>query len=78
MPVDVGLQRAHARAGSGRCGSGIPRAWRSTSGCATGFLTIARDEPERCAIIDAKGTQGEVEAAQSGAAGVESRLAVHG
>lgn len=74
MPVDVGLQRAHARAGSEMRFESKGLAFHER--LREGFLAIARGEPERCAIIDARGTLDEVETAVWAA--VESRLAVHG
>jgi dTMP kinase len=74
MPVDVGLQRAHARAGSEMRFESKGLAFHER--LRESFLAIARGEPERCAIIDAGGTLDEVESAVWAA--VESRLAVHG
>lgn len=74
MPVDVGLQRAHARAGSEMRFESKGLAFHER--LREGFLAIARGEPERCAIIDARGTLDEVETAVWAA--IESRLAVHG
>jgi len=70
MPVDVGLQRAHARAGSEMRFESKGQAFHER--LREAFLAIARAEPERCAVIDARGTLDEVEA-QAWAA-VESRL----
>jgi dTMP kinase len=74
MPVDVGLQRAHERAGSEMRFESKGLAFHER--LREGFLAIARAEPDRCAIIDAKGTLDEVETAVWAA--VEERLAVHG
>ena len=74
MPVEVGLERAHARAGSEMRFESKGLAFHER--LREGFLVIARAEPDRCAIIDAKGTLDEVEAEVWSA--VESRLAVHG
>jgi len=74
MPVDVGLQRAHARAGSEMRFESKGLAFHER--LREGFLAIARAEPDRCAVIDAKGTLDEVEAAVW--VSVESRLALHG
>jgi dTMP kinase len=74
MPVEVGLERAHARAGSEMRFESKGLAFHER--LREGFLAIARAEPGRCAIIDAKGTLAEVEAEIWAA--VESRLAVHG
>jgi dTMP kinase len=74
MPVEVGLERAHARAGSEMRFESKGLAFHER--LREGFLAIARAEPGRCAIIDAKGTLAEVETAVWAA--VDSRLAVHG
>ncbi len=74
MPVDVGLQRAHARAGSEMRFESKGLAFHER--LREGFLAIAKAEPERCAVIDARGSLDEVEAAVW--ASIESRLAVHG
>jgi dTMP kinase len=74
MPVEVGLERAHARAGSEMRFESKWLAFHER--LRESFLAIARAEPDRCAIIDAKGTLDEVEAAVW--ATVESRLIVHG
>jgi dTMP kinase len=74
MPVEVGLERAHARAGSEMRFESKGLAFHQR--LREGFLAIARAEPDRCAIIDAAGTLDEVEAAVWAA--VEGRLAVHG
>ncbi len=60
LPVDVGLQRAHARAGSEMRFESKGAAFHERLRAA--FLAIARAEPERCVIIDARGTLDEVEA----------------
>jgi len=74
MPVEVGLERAHARAGSEMRFESKGLAFHQR--LREGFLAIARAEPGRCAIVDAKGTLDEVEAEVWAA--VQSRLAVHG
>jgi dTMP kinase len=74
MPVDVGLQRAHERAGSEMRFESKGLAFHER--LREGFLAIARAEPDRCAVVDARGSLVEVEAAVWTA--VESRLAVHG
>lgn len=64
IPVDAGLQRALARSGAQegaetryeRMDVDFHRRLRD------GFLDIARREPQRCRIIDAKGTVDEVQA----------------
>jgi dTMP kinase len=74
MPVDVGLQRAHERAGSEMRFESKGLAFHER--LREAFLAIARAEPGRCAVVDARGTLDEVEAAVWAA--IESRLAVHG
>jgi dTMP kinase len=74
MPVDVGLQRAHERAGSEMRFESKGLAFHER--LREGFLAIARAEPGRCAIVDASGTLDQVEAAVWAA--IESRLTVHG
>jgi dTMP kinase len=74
MPVEVGLERAHARAGSEMRFESKGLAFHQR--LREAFLAIARAEPARCAVIDAAGTLDEVEAAVWAA--VEGRLAVHG
>ena len=59
MPVDIGLQRAHQRAGSEMRFESKGVAFHERLRAA--FLQIARTEPERCAIIDASGTLDEVD-----------------
>jgi dTMP kinase len=60
LPVEVGLERAHVRAGSEMRfeSKGQPFHERLREG----FLKIARAEPERCAVIDATGDLDTVEA----------------
>ena len=60
LPVDIGLQRAHERAGSEMRFESKGVAFHERLRAA--FLEIARAEPERCAIIDACGTLDEVAA----------------
>lgn len=60
MPVNIGLQRAHERAGLEMRFESKGVAFHERLRAA--FLEIARAEPERCAIIDACGTLDEVEA----------------
>ena len=74
MPVDVGLQRAHERAGSEMRFESKGAAFHER--LRAGFLAIAEAEPGRCAVIDAVGSLDEVEARVWSA--VNSRLAVHG
>ena len=74
LPVAIGLERAHARAGAEMRfeskGHGFHERLRE------GFLAIARSEPQRCAVIDATGEANEVEARVWEA--VEARLPAHG
>jgi dTMP kinase len=74
LPVEEGLARAHARAGTEMRfeskGSAFHERLRE------GFLAIARAEPDRCAVIDATGSLEAVEQAVWSA--VQARLAVHG
>ncbi|MFI4964809.1 MAG: dTMP kinase [Caulobacterales bacterium] len=75
LPAAVGLKRAHARAGGAEMrfeskGEAFHERLRA------GFLAIAAAEPARCAVVDATGAPGEVEARVWAA--VEGRLAVHG
>jgi dTMP kinase len=74
LPTDVGLARAHARAGSEMRFESKGMAFHER--LRQGFLEIARAEPERCAVIDAAGGVEVVEAAVWAA--VSDRLAVHG
>jgi dTMP kinase len=74
LPVEVGLERAHARAGSEMRFESKGLAFHER--LRAGFLAIARAEPDRCAVVDARGTLDEVESAVWAA--VENRLAVHG
>lgn len=60
MPVEIGLQRAHERAGSEMRFESKGAAFHERLRAA--FLEIARAEPQRCAIIDACGKLDEVEA----------------
>ena len=70
MPVEVGLERAHARAGSEMRFESKGLAFHQR--LREGFLAVAKAEPRRCAVIDAQGSLDEVEAAVWAA--VESRL----
>ena len=51
LPVDTGLARAASRRGAETRYESLPRAFHER--VREGFLTIARNEPERCAVIDA-------------------------
>ena len=61
LPTEVGLQRAHARAGGEMRfeSKGLSFHQRLRDG----FLSIAQAEPERCTLIDASASMDEVEAA---------------
>lgn len=74
LPADLGLERAHARAGAEMRFESKGMAFHER--LRDGFRAIAASEPERCALIDARGSIAEVEAAVWAA--VEARLAVHG
>ncbi len=74
LPAEVGLERAHARAGAEMRFESKGIAFHER--LRDGFRAIAASEPERCALIDARGSIAEVEAAVWAA--VEARLAVHG
>ncbi|HSO41514.1 MAG TPA: dTMP kinase [Rhodospirillales bacterium] len=60
LPVDEGLARAAARAGGEDRYERMDRAFHER--VRQGFLAIARDEPERCAVIDARGSPDAVAA----------------
>ncbi|MDB5424879.1 MAG: tmk [Phenylobacterium sp.] len=70
LPVEVGLERAHARAGAEMRFESKGVAFHER--LREAFLAIARAEPQRCAVIDARGSLDEVEAQVWTA--VESRL----
>jgi dTMP kinase len=70
LPVDVGLERAHARAGAEMRFESKGVAFHER--LREAFLAIAKAEPRRCAVIDARGSLDEVEAQVWTA--VESRL----
>ncbi|THD54305.1 dTMP kinase [Phenylobacterium sp.] len=73
LPVDVGLERAHTRAGTEMRFESKGQAFHER--LREGFLAIAKAEPARCVVIDATGTLGAVEARVWAA--VIDRLAVH-
>ena len=60
LPVEVGLARAHARAGSEMRFESKGLAFHAR--LRDGFLAIAKAEPDRCALIDADGSVEAVEA----------------
>lgn len=74
LPVDIGLARAHARAGTEMRFESKGDAFHER--LREAFLAIARAEPDRCAVIDATGSLEQVQAAVWEV--VEGRLAVHG
>ncbi len=74
MPVSVGLERAHIRAGHEMRFESKGLAFHER--LREGFLAIAKAEPARCAVVDATGSPDEVEARVWAA--VRERLAVHG
>lgn len=74
LPAEVGLQRAHARAGAEMRFESKGMAFHER--LRAGFQAIAAGEPDRCTIVDATATMDQVEAAVWSA--VETRLAVHG
>jgi dTMP kinase len=74
LPVEVGLERAHARAGAEMRFESKGQAFHER--LREGFLGIARAEPERCAVIDATGSLDEVEARVWAA--VDGRLSIYG
>jgi dTMP kinase len=51
LPVEVGLARAASRRGAETRYESLPREFHDR--VRDGFLAIARNEPERCAVIDA-------------------------
>jgi dTMP kinase len=51
LPVEVGLARAASRRGAETRYESLPRDFHER--VRDGFLTIARNEPERCAVVDA-------------------------
>lgn len=74
LPADVGLDRAHARAGAEMRFESKGMAFHER--LREGFRAIADSEPERCALIDATAPMDAVEAAVWAA--VSERLTVHG
>ncbi|RAK61176.1 dTMP kinase [Phenylobacterium hankyongense] len=74
LPTDVGLARAHARAGAEMRFESKGMAFHER--LRASFLAIARAEPERCAVIDAAGSLDAVETQVWET--VAERLAVHG
>jgi len=60
LPVSVGLERAHARAGAEMRFESKGLEFHERLRAA--FLAIAKAEPERCAVIDATGSLDDVEA----------------
>jgi dTMP kinase len=74
LPAEVGLARAHARAGAEMRFESKGVAFHQRLRDA--FCEIAAREPDRCAVVDAAGSMDEVEADVWTA--VQERLAVHG
>jgi dTMP kinase len=74
LPVEVGLERAQARAGAEMRFESKGQAFHER--LREGFLSIAKAEPDRCAVIDATGSLDEVEARVW--ATVDGRLSVYG
>lgn len=74
LPAEVGLERAHARAGSEMRFESKGTAFHER--LRDGFRAIAAGEPERCVLIDATGAMDAVEAAVWSA--ISERLTVHG
>jgi dTMP kinase len=74
LPAEVGLERAHARAGSEMRFESKGMAFHER--LREGFRAIADSEPDRCALIDATAPMDAVEAAVWAA--VSERLTVHG
>ena len=59
LPVAVGLERAHARAGAEMRFESKGQAFHER--LREAFLAIARAEPERCVVVDATGSLKDVE-----------------
>lgn len=74
LPAEVGLERAHARAGSEMRFESKGMAFHER--LRDGFRTIAAAEPDRCQLIDATASMDDVES--SVWAAIADRLAVHG
>lgn len=74
LPAQVGLDRAHARAGAEMRFESKGMVFHER--LRAGFQAIAAAEPDRCAVIDATAAMDAVEAAVWSA--VEARLVVHG
>jgi dTMP kinase len=74
LPPEVGLERAHARAGAEMRFESKGMAFHER--LRESFLEIARSEPGRCTVIDARGGLDDVEAQVWRE--VEDRLTVHG
>jgi dTMP kinase len=74
LPVEVGLERAHARAGAEMRFESKGMTFHER--LREGFRAIASAEPDRCAVIDAAASMDAVEAGVW--ATVQDRLAGHG
>ncbi|WP_296598652.1 dTMP kinase [Phenylobacterium sp.] len=74
LPPEVGLQRAHARAGAEMRFESKGMAFHER--LRAGFKAIAAAEPGRCAVVDATASMDGVEEAIWSA--IQARLAAHG
>jgi dTMP kinase len=74
LPAEVGLERAHARAGAEMRFESKGMAFHQR--LREAFRAIAAAEPDRCAVVDATASMDAVEAAVWAA--VSERLGVHG
>ncbi len=74
LPAEVGLERAHVRAGGEMRFESKGMAFHTR--LREGFMAIAAAEPDRCVLIDARGVRDAVESVCWEA--VESRLPVDG
>jgi dTMP kinase len=74
LPAEVGLERAHARAGAEMRFESKGMAFHQR--LREAFRAIAAAEPDRCAVVDAAASMDAVEAAVWAA--VSERLGVHG
>lgn len=59
LPVEIGLKRAHSRAGAETRFEQFDTAFHQR--LRDGFIELARREPQRCVLVDASGTVDEVE-----------------
>jgi dTMP kinase len=63
LPAEIGLARAQARRGAAQADRFESEGLESHRALRDAFLAIARDEPERCVVIDAAGSAQDVAAA---------------